>query len=314
MQTPSANPLRLHLVIATHTARHLAPCLASLANQTRPPDTVTVSCDTDDSAILGTIRETWPRVAACLGARAQPVPPLRVVQRPHQGEARPAQVRNNALRVLDAAGELRDRGQALFIDGDMLLSETACARHHALATAGYGLVIGFRANLDEATTAGIKPEAILSPTFRTASLLTPTELESLHARHRKYERQLRLRRLLPGPLCPVKPHKPKLISCHAAVAVAALRRVNAFDEQFTAYGYEDDDLGRRLHALSPPPRVAIAVAEIIAFHLWHPSRAALRPQDNPGHARFTTPRPIRAEVGWSTPAPQPEPCIEVIPG
>ncbi|MCW5776307.1 MAG: hypothetical protein KIS87_07715, partial [Phycisphaeraceae bacterium] len=283
-----------------------------LANQTRPPDTVTVSCDTDDPAIPELMRDVWPRVAGCLRARSQPVPSVRVVQRPHQREARPAQVRNNALRALGAAGELSDRDQALFIDGDMMLSETACAQHHALAVSGHGLVIGFRANLDEAETADIEAHAILTPSFSTASLLTPAQRASLRARHRKYERQLRLRRLLPGPLCPVKRHKPKLISCHAAASIASLRQVNAFDEQFTAYGYEDDDLGRRLHALRPPPRVAIAVAEIIAFHLWHPSRAALRPRDNPGHARFGARRQIRAVVGWSNPAPQQEPRVEVI--
>ncbi|HRQ73266.1 MAG TPA: galactosyltransferase-related protein, partial [Phycisphaerales bacterium] len=194
-----------------------------------------------------------------------------------------------------------------------LLSESGCERHHALATTGHGLVIAFRAILDEAATAGLDRGAILSPSFSTAALLTPAEQESLRARHRRYQSQLRLRRLMPRPLCPVKSHKPKLISCHAAVSIAALRRVNAFDERFTAYGYEDDDLGQRLHALRPRLRVAIAVADITAFHLWHPTRAALRPRDNPGHARFAAPRPTRAEAGWSNPAPQPQPCAEVIP-
>lgn len=266
MRSPAGDPPRLHLLIATHTTRHLAPCLAALANQTRPPDTVTVSCDTDDRAIPELIRAVWSLAADRLRARALPVPPIRVVLRPHQGEARPAQVRNNALRALDAAGELRESDQALLIDGDMLLSESACERHHALATTGHGLVIAFRANLDEAATAGLNRGAILSPSFSTAALLTPAEQESLRARHRRYQSQLRLRRLLPRPLCPVKPHKPKLISCHAAASIASLRRVNAFDERFTAYGYEDDDLGQRLHALRPRLRVAIAVADITAFH------------------------------------------------
>ncbi|HRQ72549.1 MAG TPA: hypothetical protein PLU35_05935, partial [Phycisphaerales bacterium] len=106
MPSGAASPPRLHLLIATHTTRHLAPCLAALANQTRPPDTVTVSCDTDDHAIPELIRAVWPLVADRLRGRSLPVPPIRVVQRPHQGEARPAQVRNNALRALDAAGEL----------------------------------------------------------------------------------------------------------------------------------------------------------------------------------------------------------------
>ncbi|MCL4742175.1 MAG: hypothetical protein KJZ54_08225 [Phycisphaerales bacterium] len=304
---------RLHLLIATHTTRHLALCLAALANQTRPPDTVTVSCDTDDRGIPSLAGMVWPRVADRMRANSRAVPALRIVLRPHQGEARPAQVRNNALRSLDQAGELHDRDQALFIDGDMLLSEAACAQHHALAASGRELVIAFRANLDEATTAGIDPDSMLSATVSAASLVTRAERESLVVRHRKYARQLLLRRLLPRPFCPVKPHKPKLISCHAAVSIGALRRVNGFDERFTAYGYEDDDLGQRLHALRPRLRVAIAVADITALHLWHATRAAQRPRDNPGHARFTTPRPIHAGFGWTNPAAQPEPRVEIIP-
>ena len=314
MSPSGDDPPRLHLLIATHTTRHLGLCLAALANQTRPPDTVTVSCDTDDPAITQLIRGLWPHVAGRLHARSQPVPPVRVVQRPHQGEARPAQVRNNALRSLEQVGALDDRDQTLFIDGDMLLSETACERHHALATTGHELVIGYRANLDEAATEAIDTDAVLSTRIDASSLLTRTERESLLARQRRYSRQLWLRRRLPAPLCPVKPHKPKLISCHAAVSIAALRRINAFDERFTAYGYEDDDLGQRLHALRPRLRVAIAVADITAFHLWHPTRAASRPRDNPGHARFTMPRPSRAEFGWTNPAPQPDPHVEVITG
>jgi len=303
---------RLHLLIATHTTRHLAPCLAALANQTRPPDTVTVSCDTDDRGIPDLAGMVWPRVADRMRANSRAVPALRIVLRPHQDEARPAQVRNNALRSLEQAGELNDRDQALFIDGDMLLSETACERHRTLAATGHDLVIGFRSNLDEAATDAISPDSILAGAFGAASLVTRAERESLLARHRRYARQLLLRRLLPRPFCPVKPHKPKLISCHAAVSIGALRRVNGFDERFTAYGYEDDDLGQRLHALRPRLRVAIAVADITAFHLWHATRAAQRPRDNPGHARFMTPRPIHAEVGWLNPAPQPEPRPEVI--
>src|SRR5262249_6815500 len=112
-----------------------------------------------------------------------------------------------------------------------------------------------------------------------------------------------------------KAHKPKILGGHHAVSVRCLRAVNGYDEQYTGYGYDDDDLSRRLHALSPPPRTAIAVSEILALHLWHPSRAPARPTDAPGYARFSSPGlPIEAEHGWRNPIPQPEPHVRVIEG
>jgi hypothetical protein len=113
----------------------------------------------------------------------------------------------------------------------------------------------------------------------------------------------------------VKSHKPKLLGGHHAITVARLREINGYDEEYVGYGFDDDDVSRRLYALRPMPRIAIAADRIIAFHLWHPSRAPARPTDAPGYARFRS--PLRTPValrGWRTPMSQPTPrVIQVSP-
>src|SRR5262249_51159621 len=100
-----------------------------------------------------------------------------------------------------------------------------------------------------------------------------------------------------------------------AVSVRCLRVVNGYDEQYVGYGYDDDDLARRLHAMTPPPRTAIAVFEILAFHLWHPTPAPARPTDAPWYARVARPGlPVAAEHGWKPPGSQPDPLVREIPG
>src|SRR3954466_10734302 len=89
------NPPAVHLLIPTHTTRHLAACLASIAWQRDVPETVVVTCDTDDPTIGVLLDRWWPRVAGTIEKRGQPAPALLHAFRPHQGEARLNQVRNN---------------------------------------------------------------------------------------------------------------------------------------------------------------------------------------------------------------------------
>ena len=92
-----------------------------------------------------------------------------------------------------------------------------------------------------------------------------------------------------------------------------MRKINGYDEGYVGYGYDDDDLGRRLHTLPRRPVVAIAVEQILAFHLHHPTRAPARPTDAPGYARFSVPGwSSYAEHGWQNPASQPVPTVHRI--
>lgn len=309
---PFAPAARVHIVIPTHTTRHLAACLSSMAWQIRPADTVVVTCDTDDTSVPALLDRWWPRVAA---ACRTTVPTLLYASRPHQGEPRLNQTRNNGLRALERAGRLAERDLVVLLDGDTLLAADAVLRHGEFAALGFEVIIPFRVNLDQVRTSSLDPERLLELAAAggdpLAGLVTPEEREALSARHRRYLRHLRLR-AAPLPGIP-KAHKPKILGGHHAVSVRALRAVNGYDEQYTGYGYDDDDLSRRLHALDPPPRIAIAVSEIVAYHLWHPTRAPRRPTEAPGFARFRRgDLPVVAERGWRTPAMQPEPVVREI--
>jgi hypothetical protein len=309
---PQPSNLAVHVVIPTHTRRHLASCLASIALQRVLPSTVVVTCDTDAAEIGEEMDGVWPGVVAALEGRAPPT--LAQITRPHQGRAMLNQVRNNGLRALAQIARLRDRDVVLVVDGDTLLAPEAVARHAEIAASGYELCIPYRVNLSEQISQNVSPQSILDAARHNtfAPLVGASDDEALRERDRRYRRQLLLRRILPVWAGVNKPHKPKVLGGHHAVSVRRLRAVNGYDEQYTCYGFDDDDLSRRLHALRPPPRTAIAVRTILAYHLWHPSRAPERPTEAPGYDRFLRDLPISAQWGWATPLPQPEPTLRII--
>jgi hypothetical protein len=312
----------VHVLISTHTTRHLAACLAALAWQREVPESVVVSCDTDDPAIGLVMDVWWPRIAATLERRGQRAPMLLHTFRPHQGEARLNQVRNNGLRALDERGVMHERDLVVVIDGDIVLEPSALQHHRAARVLGAEVVVPFRINLTERESLVVTGGSILrqaerpgwddgpaeaAPVLHRALRRSRPELE---ARGARYRRQLFWRRLLPFA---VKRHKSKILGGHHAVNVRVLRAVNGYDEGYVGYGYDDDDLSRRIHRLRPRARVSIAVEEIIAYHLWHPTRAPARPTEAPGFSRFSRrDLPTRAEHGWGTPAPQPDPTVRVI--
>lgn len=295
---------RVFLLIPTHTTRHLACCLASLAHQTLAPAAVVVTCDTDDPAIGLLLDEWWPRVRARLGGAT----PLLHALRPHLGTAHLNQVRNNGLRALRDRADIHPRDLVVVLDGDTMLAPDALARHAALARAGAMVIIPYRHMIDEAATAGIAAQDILDRGVPVDRLTTPSERALLESRHRRYRRHLLLSRL-----GLVKGHKPKLIGGHHAVVFGLILRVNGFDEQYIGYRFNDDDLSRRLRTLRP--RTAIAVRDIRAYHLWHPLRAPDRLQDAPGYARWArTDLPVRCDRGIESPLDQPGLTVRVVDG
>jgi Glycosyltransferase like family 2 len=315
---PHADPQpRLFILVPTHTTRHLEMCLASLAWQSAPCDGVIVSCDTDDPAIADELRRIAPTVWACAARRGIEHGLLWHVSRPHQGEARLNQVRNNGLRALDRFVSLNDRDLVIVLDGDTLLHPAAIEGYRRLASSPAEIVIPFRINVDQPRTAMLDTREILSAASRECLPGVLAEIqgyyrESLVHRQERYERQIASRRLWRwlGLASMVKSHKPKILGGHHAVRVGALRLVNAYDEAYVGYGYDDDDLSRRLYQARPEISIAIAVTTIGAFHLWHPSRAPARPTDSPGYQRFCRPDlPSCAEHGWRSPLPQPEPVV-----
>ena len=297
-------PTRCHVVVPTHTTRHLAACLGSLAAQSRLPASIVVTCDTDDPAI-GELLESIPSASGGGIAR------IIHARRAHTGTPRLNQVRNNGLRALDATVALAEDDIIVLLDGDTMLGEGALEHHAAAGARGAELIIPFRVNLSRTTTAGLGTGPITPAQLR--ELVTAWDEAALRRRQRRYERQLLVRRLLPEWTRLVKGHKPKVLGGHHGVSVRILRAVNGYDELYTGYGYDDDDLTRRMYRLRPRVRVAVVVRECLSLHLWHASRAPQRPTDAPGYERFRrTDLPTAAQFGWSTPSDQPPVEVRVI--
>ena len=89
----------VHVVIPTHTTRHLRLTLLGIACQSTMPASVTVSCDNNDDEI----RDHLADIAAEFGF------PITLVRREHQGRERLAQVRNNAVRALTGRAIVWDK-------------------------------------------------------------------------------------------------------------------------------------------------------------------------------------------------------------
>lgn len=306
----------IHVLIPTHTTRHLAATLAGLAWQTRLPASVVVTCDTDDEAIGRLIGEWWPRVMEA-ARRRHGEAAVRLVHtwRPHQGRALPAQVRNNGIRAIEECGWIADGDLVVGIDGDIVLEPSALAEHGRRAAGGAEMILGQRVCLNEASTKGVTAEGVLAGEVDFVSMSPASELEALARRHAKFERIEKWKRTLPrwASRRVIRAHKPKLMSAHYAVTVKRLREVNGFDEEYAGYGYEDDDLGRRLHAVGS--RVNIAVNDIRAYHLWHPTRLPGDRTVTAEYQRFARKDlPAFAVHGWKNPAPQPQPESRVVGG
>jgi len=311
-------PPRVHLLIPTHVCRHLGPCLASIALQTRPPETVVLTTDGHgmDGSIAELVDALWPRVARALRGAGRPVPTLLHASRDHQGEPRVNQVRNNGLRALDGHGVLSDEDLVVILDGDTCMEPGTLAGHRRLCEQGADLIIPYRYDLTEAQTARVDVETLLDQERGAAllrSLPTPAQENALRARHRRYERQRLARDLGLGRLGLLKAHKPKTLGGQHAVRVRALRAVNGYDERFMGHGFDDDELGRRLHALRPRVRTRIAVRELPVHHLYHPTRRDYAVHESADYPVFCAPWRVEAEFGWQNPTAQsPEVVVRVV--
>jgi hypothetical protein len=276
-----------HVILGTHTTLHLGACLAGFAAQTRPPETVTLSCDVDKPEILEAVRE------ATAGGRLR----VAVVMRPHTGMARCSQVRNNGVRAVMSGvhGRAPAAGSRLiFLDGDTVPSATMVSDHERIGGADR-LVSTYRVNLTEGQTERFDGAALSAG--REPVELTPSQRDELRTRQARYARQAMWRRLGLG-----KPHKPRLIGGHFSVPLAAYVDVNGCDEAYEGYGQEDDDLTRRLYRAGW--RSVVAVDRIVVYHLWHPTRAPGDWHEAPGVKRFGMATPTRCGLGLDRPAAQ----------
>lgn len=287
-------------MIPTHTTRHLAPTIAAIANQSRRPDAVVVSCDCVSEEIEALLSQWGNRLEL----------PIIHCARPHQNEARLNQVRNNGFRALDAAGLLTRKAdphapvhpeaRVIVLDGDTVLSPSAVERHLQTGL-GVDLVIPYRVDLSPERTAAFTPEAILSGEADPEP--TEADLKLLERRHRRYVRQLWFKGFGME-----KAHKPKIIGGHHSVRVSRYLEVNGYDERFIGYGFDDDDLAKRIYRSGGT--AVVAVRDIIAFHLYHPSRKPERMSRTAAYKRFRDRTlPASCERGFRYPIEQDEPTL-----
>jgi predicted glycosyltransferase involved in capsule biosynthesis len=275
-----------HLIIPTHTTRHLETVLKNASLLTPAPTTVSVTCDVNHSEIQHLVETCAKRFGF----------EIHYTAREHSGIMRLSQTRNNGVRTLLNHGH--ESGLLIFIDGDIVLQQQAIRQHLALAKKA-DVIACERYNLTEQETLGYTSRIMKGENCSPHQ--SPDELSRLQHLDKNRRKHLFLRKF-----GLTKPGKPKIIGCHFSVNLDKYIEVNGFDEAYEGYGCEDDDFARRLHRMGC--RYNTAAVDIPAFHLYHPSQAGKAWKDNPGSRRYkeNSWKP-RCEYGLDTPLPQAEP-------
>ncbi|MCK6477625.1 MAG: galactosyltransferase-related protein [Phycisphaerales bacterium] len=281
---------RIHVILTTHTTRHLRRSLLGVATQRRMADEIVVTCDND----LADIAEVVSGLSRELDRR------IVLVQRPNMGQCRVGQARNNGVRALVALGaSAGDR--VVYFDGDCCPAADVLGVHEQRG-ASADVLVGFRIDLTPEQTDVFDEASVL----RGGPPVTPhaEQMWALARRDRRYKRQVVFRRV-----GLTKRHKPKILSAHFSVRMESVLKVNGFDEEFMGWGQEDDDLGRRLYDSGATP--GVVVREAVVYHQWHPTRAPERWSSSAGVERFRSNLPWRCERGIENPLDQSAPVVRV---
>lgn len=180
--------------------------------------------------------------------------PLRHVWQPDEG-FRLAAIRNAAVRAARGAILLFTDGDCVPLDGLLEAHASSCRPGIAVA-GGRCWLSGAQTDLVLASTEGAQA---VGPRVRRAAW-PGLRLERLKGR---------LHRLLH-----LKP-RPRLTTANASVHRDDVLRVNGFDERFEGWGYEDEDLARRLRRVGV--RIVDRTLEALVLHLFHPVHPSHRP-------------------------------------
>ncbi len=280
--------LATHIIISTHTTRHLRATLLGVAIQNPRPATVTVSIDNDRPDVSD----------LCFACSQKFDLHLIVARRPWPREVRVGQVRNNGVRALltNPHAKLAESDWLHFLDGDSvmpagLLTESVRVR------AGGDLLVGGRVLLTESQTDAF--DTVRFTQGESVVDLSPEQLAERAQRHARYARQLWLKRF-----GFIKMHKPKVLGANHACTIAMYRKVDGYDETFLGAWREDDDFGRRVYLASGKGRVA--VRNVCVYHLWHPPNPQKRENwsELPGSKTHSAAQPWLPRAGLTTPSPQ----------
>ena len=277
-----------HVILGTHTTRHLRATLLGVAIQRPRPATVVVSIDNDKQEIRD----------LCRACSAELELPLFVAWRAWPGEVRVGQVRNNGVRALLTFPEspVAPTDWLHFLDGDSVAPAGMLARAERVR-AGKDLLVGGRALLTEAQTIAFDEVKLARGEEPVA--ITPAQRADVASRHAKYTWQNRLKSF-----GLTKMHKPKVLGANHAVTLAMYQKVDGYDETFLGAWREDDDFGRRVYLAGG--RARVAVQDVCVYHLWH----ALNPQKRENWSELPEGRsgktPWLARAGLCSPSAQAE--------
>mgnify|MGYP005846039015 CR=1 FL=1 len=238
------------VIITTYNRpAHLRLALEAISRQFTQPDEVIIADD-------GSGEETDKIIQAFALESGMTIAH---VWQEHKG-FRAAKSRNNALHI--ANGDF-----IAFIDQDGLAHQTWLEKHLELHKPGK-VNIGGLIMLDEQSSSQMTNEKILLGEFEK---MHPDEEENrINRLQRKSNFYSFMRRMRIG----IK-NKPRLDSGNFAISKIDIEKVNGFDENYTGWGQEDDDIGRRLYLAGIMPNPVINSARVT--HLWH-KRDASAPQ------------------------------------
>jgi GT2 family glycosyltransferase len=253
--------MRTGVIVTTYNRpESLALFLRGMQWQTVMPDEIVVADD-------GSAPAAWEAMGRLCRASGLPI----VLTQQEDRGFRAAAARNMGIRRSSSE-------YLLFFDSDMVAAPDAVAVHQAMRREGR-LLLGGRVPLDEAQTTALlrRPPAEV----RFEDLWDPADKSGRARACLTYGRQMLQRRLGLA-----RPHKPALLSCHFSCHRRDLEAINGFDERFVGWGYEDDDVARRLYMLGLRPRQLMFRAR--AVHLWHPSRRITKDErrTNPNRQYF----------------------------
>jgi len=283
----------LHTLIITHTHERIARTLLGLGAQTLTPTSITVACDSDDERIQ-------PEIQRASNLLKKPI--LLVLRKSSEHSCR-SQNRNNAVRALLERGVQSD-SRLFFIDGDCIPCSNAC-RTHLRALRSHELSLGWAVRLSPEQTDELTDEQVLSGSAE--SVMTREQHLSCTSAHRQARKRILLRIFKL-----IKPHKPGILSGNFGVRLQDFQEVNGFDESFTGWGMEDDDLARRLYMAGVRPQSVMDRAVVI--HQYHPTHEPPNWKDSENAHRLSQSVAITCEHGLKKPAAQHEPrVIEVVP-